>query len=201
MENKEVNLNEKQWYIVTTYAGQEQKVAQNLRNSVDNLDLHDKVFRIVVAEEKEFLYDDHGKPLMKKNKVTGETEQKFKIHNLYSGYIFVEMIMTDDTWYQVRNAMGVTGIIGSAGGGQKPVPVSSTEMEEILKRMGMVDSNMYDKYNVGDQVKVVHGTFTDTEGTIKSIDKETGKVVIESIFFGKFTSVEVDFSEITRILV
>ena len=199
MEREEFNPAEKQWYIATTYTGQEQKVAQNLRNSVENLGLHDKIFRIVVAEEKEMLFDDYGQPLMKKDKATGKMEQKYKLHNLYGGYIFVEMIMTDDTWYVVRNTMGVTGIIGSSGGGQKPVPVSNSEMEDILKRMGMVDDNMYSKYSVGDQVKVVHGTFKDSDGVIKSIDKETGKVVIETIFFGKRTPMEVDFSEITKL--
>lgn len=197
--NTSIDSSEKQWYIATTYTGQEQKVAQNLRNTVENQGLQDKIFRIIVAEEKEMLFDDKGQPIMKKNKTTGKEEQKFKIHNLYGGYIFVEMIMTDDTWYIVRNTMGVTGIIGSSGGGQKPVPVSSAEMEDILKRMGVFDSNMFDKYNVGDQIKVVHGTFKDTEGTIKSIDRESGKVVIEAIFFGKRTPIEVDFSEITRV--
>ena len=119
--------------------------------------------------------------------------------NLYPGYIFVEMIMTDQSWYIVRNTPGVTGIAGSGGGGQKPTPVTREEIEPVLKRMGMVDESMYDRYAVGDNVKVIHGPLEGTEGRIVSIDKETGAGRVETVFFGRSTPVDVDFSEIEKI--
>ena len=121
---------------------------------------------------------------------------KTKIKNLYPGYVFIEMIMTDESWYMVRNTPGVTGIAGSSGGGQKPTPVSAKEMETVLKRMGMVDDSMYESYKVGDRVKIIHGTFANIEGEISSIDKENGSVRVNIIFFGRQTPVDVEFSEI-----
>ena len=122
-----------------------------------------------------------------------------KVINLYPGYVFVEMIMTDESWFMIRNTPGVTGIAGSSGGGQKPTPVSSREIEAVLKRMGMVDSSMYEGYHVGDLIKVIHGTFDSVGGKIISINKENGTVTVETMFFGRRTPVEVDFSEIVKI--
>ena len=122
-----------------------------------------------------------------------------KIINLYPGYVFVEMIMTDESWFMIRNTPGVTGIAGSSGGGQKPTPVSSKEIETVLKRMGVVDNSMYEGYKEGDYVKIIHGTFAGTEGKITSIDKANGTVVVQTMFFGKATATEVEFSEIIKI--
>jgi transcriptional antiterminator NusG len=124
---------------------------------------------------------------------------KVKTKNLYPGYVFVEMIMSDESWYVVRNTPGVTGIAGSSGGGQKPTPVTREEIEPVLKRMGMIDSSMYDRYNVGDAVKVIHGPLEGTEGKIISIDKTTGACRVDTVFFGRSTPVDVDFSEIEKI--
>ncbi len=195
-ENK---LAEKQWYIATTYSGHEQKVADNIKRRIESMNLKDYIFRIVVAEEAIPEKDKDGQQKMVKNKETGIEEPKMKIINLYPGYVFVEMIMTDESWFMIRNTPGVTGIAGSSGGGQKPTPVSSREIEAVLKRMGMVDSSMYEGYHVGDLVKVIHGTFDNIEGKIISINKETGTVTVEAVFFGRRTPVEVDFSEIVKI--
>ena len=119
--------------------------------------------------------------------------------NLYPGYVFVEMIMTDYAWYVVRNTPGVTGFVGSSGKGTKPFPVPREQVEPVLKRMGMVDESMYDRYKEGDLVKVIHGPLEGTEGNIISINRETGIVEVETVFFGRSTKVEVDFSEIERI--
>ena len=145
------------------------------------------IFRVLVAEQEV--------PVLKDGLPTGKTKMK----NLYPGYIFVEMIMSDEAWYIVRNTPGVTGIAGSSGGGQKPTPVSREEMEHVLKRMGMVDSTMYDRYHVDDRVKIIHGPLEGTEGTIVTFDKESGSVRVQTIFFGRPTVVDVDFSEIDRI--
>lgn len=181
------NLAEKQWYIVTTYSMHESKTAKNLEKRIGTMGMEDKIFRVLVAEQEV--------PVLKDGLPTGKTKMK----NLYPGYIFVEMIMTDQSWYIVRNTPGVTGIAGSSGGGQKPTPVSREEIEPVLKRMGLIDSSMYDRYNIGDAVKVIHGPLEGTEGKIISIDKETGACRVETVFFGRSTPVDVDFSEIERI--
>ncbi|MCI6788487.1 MAG: transcription termination/antitermination protein NusG [Mollicutes bacterium] len=190
-------LAEKQWYIATTYSGHEQKVADNIKKRVESMNLSDYVFRIVVAEEEiPVLNKDGSQAYTEKN---GVKLPKVKIKNLYPGYVFVEMIMTDDSWYMVRNTPGVTGIAGSSGGGQKPTPVSPKEIETVLKRMGMVDNSMYENYHVGDNIKIIHGTFANVEGKIVSIDKEAGTVKVDTVFFGRHTPVDVEFSEIIRL--
>ena len=156
--NREQKLGEKAWYVVSTYSTHERKAAYNLQKRVESMGLEDLIFRIVVVEQEV--------PVMKDGLPTGKTRMK----NLYPGYVFVEMIMTDYAWYIVRNTPGVTGFVGSAGKGTKPFPVPREQIEPVLKRMGMVDESMYDRYAVGDY-----------------------------IFFGRTTKVEVDFSEIEKI--
>lgn len=186
-DNREQKLGEKAWYVVSTYSTHERKAAYNLQKRVESMGLDDLIFRIVVVEQEVQVMKD-GVP-------TGKTRMK----NLYPGYVFVEMIMTDYAWYIVRNTPGVTGFVGSAGKGTKPFPVPREQIEPVLKRMGMVDESMYDRYAVGDYIKVIHGTLEGTEGRILSINKDTGAVEIETVFFGRTTKVEVDFSEIEKI--
>jgi len=185
--DKEQKLGEKAWYVVNTYSTHENKVAYNLKKRVESMGLENLIFRIIVAEQEVAVMKD-GLP-------TGKTRMK----NLYPGYVFVEMIMTDYAWYIVRNTPGVTGFVGSSGKGTKPFPVPREQVEPVLKRMGMVDENMYDRYSEGDYVRVIHGTLEGTEGNILSINKETGAVELETVFFGRTTKVEVDFSEIEKI--
>ena len=182
-------LGEKHWYIVTTYSQHERKVADNLLKRIETLGLGDYISNVLVAEQEV--------PVM--DRATGLPTGKTKMKNLFPGNIFVEMIMTDKVWYDVRNTPGVTGIAGSAGGGQKPTPVSKEEIEPVLKRMGIIDSSMYEHYNVGDPVRVIRGPLEGTEGKILSINRETGAVEVEALFFGRATKVEVEFSEIEKI--
>ncbi|MCR5490611.1 MAG: transcription termination/antitermination protein NusG [Bacilli bacterium] len=182
-----VQLGDKQWYIVTTYSMHEAKTAENLRKRINTMNMQDYILRVIVCDQEV--------PVLKDGLPTGKT----KTVNLYPGYIFVEMIMTDQSWYIVRNTPGVTGIAGSSGGGQKPTPVTREEIEPVLKRMGLVDVSMYDRYNIGDRVKVIHGALEGTEGEIISLDKETGAVRVKTTFFGRSTPVDVDFSEIEKI--
>jgi len=186
MEEKE-ELGEKHWYIVTTYSQHERKAAENLRKRFDQLGMGDYITNILVAEQEV--------PVLKDGLPTGKTKMK----NLFPGNIFVEMFMTNNSWYHVRNTPGVVGIVGSSGGGQKPTPVSKEEIEPVLKRMGIIDSAMYEHYNIGDPVRVIRGPLEGTEGKILSINKETGACRVETIFFGRSTPVDVDFSEIERL--
>lgn len=178
---------EKSWYVVNTYSGHENKVAENLKRRVESMDLQDYIFRIIVAEQEE--------PVLKEGLPTGKTKMK----NLYPGYVFIEMCMTDEAWYMVRNTPGVTGFVGSSGGGAKPFPVPREQIEPVLKRMGVVDESMYSRYEVGDYVKILRGTLEGSEGTIESIDTESGLVKVSTVFFGRSTIVEVEFTEIEKI--
>lgn len=188
-------LGEKHWYIVTTYSQHERKVADNLLKRIETLNLGDFISNVLVAEQEVPVIDkETGLP-----QTTKDGKIKTKMKNLFPGNIFVEMIMTDKVWYDVRNTPGVTGIAGSAGGGQKPTPVSKEEIEPVLKRMGIIDTTMYEHYNIGDPVRVIRGPLEGTEGKILSINKETGACRVETIFFGRSTPVDVDFSEIERL--
>ena len=188
-ESSSKQLGEKAWYVVNTYSTHERKVADYLQKRVESMGLQQLIFRIVVAEQEV--------PVM--DRETGLPTEKTRMKNLYPGYVFVEMIMTDYAWYVVRNTPGVTGFVGSSGKGTKPFPIPREQIEPVLKRMGMVDESMYDRYKEGDAVKVIHGPFEGTEGRILSINRETGAVVVETYFFGKSTNVEIDFSEIEKI--
>lgn len=186
-EEKKHALAEKAWYVVNTYSTHEKKVQYNLLRRVESMGLTDFVFRVIVAEQEV--------PVMKDGLPTGKTRMK----NLFPGYVFVEMVMTDYAWFVVRNTPGVTGFVGSSGKGTKPFPIPREQIEPVLKRMGMVDETMYDHYNEGDTVKIIHGPFEGTEGRIISINKELGVVVVEAIFFGRPSNVEVEFSSIDKI--
>ena len=188
-ENKSESgkLGDKAWYVVNTYSTHETKVATNLKRRVDSMGLGDLIFRIIVAEQEVEVLKD-GLPTGKK-----------RMKNLYPGYVFVEMIMTDYAWYVVRNTPGVTGFVGSSGKGTKPFPVPREQIEPVLKRMGLVDESMYDRYKEGDLIKIIHGPLEGTEGKILSINRDTGIVEVETMFFGRVTKVEVDFSEIERV--
>ncbi len=183
------DLAEKHWYIVNTYSAHEAKTAENIKNRIQTMNMGDYIFRVLVAEYEEKCID----------KETGLPNGKVKVKNLYPGYIFVEMIMTTESWFVVRNTPGVTGITGSSGGGKMPTPISREEIEPVLKRMGVVDESMYARYNIGDKVKLISGPLEGTEGTITLIDKETGACRVDTVFFGRITPVDVEFSEIEKI--
>lgn len=175
----------KQWYVVNTYAGHENRVKENLLRRVETMGLQDYMFRIVVAEEKEIEYKN-GKEVV-------------KTKNLFSGYLFVEMIMTDEAWYIVRNTPGVTGFIGSSGGGAKPFPVSDEEIEKILRRLGMSDKKIQIDFELGDTVKVLSGAFANVEGRVENIDMEKQIVTVLTILFGRETPTEIPFSDVEKV--
>lgn len=182
--SNDVNFGTKQWYVVNTYSGRERAVADMLEKRKYTQNLENYIFRIVVAETVE--------PGMKNGKPTG----KDVVKNLYPGYVFIEMIMTDDAWFMVRNTPDVTGFVGSSGKGTKPFPISNEEIEPVLKRMNIIDENMFSNYKVGDHIRIISGSFENSEGTIESIDSETKKVSVSILFFGRPTTIEADFFEI-----
>ncbi len=181
------NVGEKQWYIVTTYSMHEAKTKANLEKRIKSMNMEGQIFRVIIAEQEV--------PVLKDGIPTGKTK---KI-NLYPGYVFVEMKMTDESWYIVRNTPGVTGIAGSSGGGQKPTPVPMEEIEPVLKRIGEISEEMASRFKVGDRVKIIRGPLADTEGEIISIDPETHVYRVQTVFFGRPTNIEATLSEIDKI--
>ncbi len=175
----------KEWYVVNTYAGHENRVKENLERRMETMGLQDYLFRVIVAEEKEIEYKN-GK----------EVE---KVKNLFSGYVFVEMIMTDEAWYIVRNTPGVTGFIGSSGGGAKPFPVAEDEMESILRRLGMSERRVNVDFAVGDRVKILSGAFDGVEGTVEELNNETHTAVVLTILFGRETPTEISYSDLEKV--
>ena len=178
-------MEDKQWYVVNTYAGHENRVKENLVRRVETMGIEDSLFRILVAEEKEIEYKN-GKKVE-------------KMRNLFPGYLFVEMIMTDEAWYVVRNTPGVTGFIGSSGGGAKPFPVSPEEIESILRRMGMSDQKLVVNFKVGDTVKILSGPFAGIEGTVDSMNDDAQTAMILTILFGRETPTEISYTDLEAI--
>ena len=169
---------EKQWYVVNTYSGHEKKVQEKLLMRAESMNMQDYIFRVIVPEQEE-------------TEIKGGVK-KTKVKKLFPGYILVEMIMTDEAWYVVRNTSGVSGFIGSSGGGAKPFPLQKHELDPILKNMGISTSAIEIDYAVGDEVNVISGPFAGKSGTVESIDfeKETAKVLID--FLGNQTPMEID---------
>ena len=188
----------KAWYIINTFASKERQVKEDLEKRAKSMGIQDKIFRIICAEHEVPVLDEHGKQKMVIDKKTGQKVPKVKIENDYPRYLFVEMIMTDETWFIVRNTRGVSGITGSSGKGAKPFPVPREEIEPVLKRMNIVDPDMYSDYKVGDKVKLITGTWVDAEGEITSVDKENSEVLISVMLFGRPQSIKAKFSEIEK---
>lgn len=174
-----------EWYVVNTYAGHENRVKENLMRRIETMGLQDSLFQILVAEEVEIEFKN------------GKKIEKTK--NLYPGYLFVEMKMTDEAWYIVRNTPGVTGFIGSSGGGAKPFPVSEKEIETILRRMGLSDKKVVVDFQVGDKVKVENGPFIGLEGTVESMSYESQSAIVLTVLFGRETPTEISYNDIVKL--
>ena len=176
---------EKLWYVVNTYSGHENRVKENLEKRVETMGIQDCLFRIVVAEEPE-IEIKNGK-------------QVEKMHNLFPGYVFVEMKMTDEAWYVVRNTPGVTGFIGSSGGGAKPFPVAPDEMESILRRIVQKDQKVVVDFKVGDTVRILSGPFSGMEGTVSSMNDQTQVANVLTMLFGRETPTDMNYKDLKKV--
>ena len=176
---------EKEWYVVNTYSGHESKVKEKLEMRAESMGFKDNIFRIIVPEET-----------VKETMKDGSIKEKKK--KMFPGYILVEMIMTDEAWFIVRNTPGVTGFIGSSGKGAKPTPLQPYEVDKILGSMGMTRLEAGTDLQPGNKVKVIAGPFNGMEGKIDSLDLANNKVMVLLDLFGQETSVEIMISEIER---
>ena len=175
---------DKQWYVVNTYSGHENKVKEKLEMRSESMDMQDYIYRVVIPEEKVIETKD------------GVTKEKVK--KMFPGYILVEMVMSDDAWYVVRNTPGVTGFIGSSGKGAKPTPLQPEEVDKILGSMGISRIDIDTELNEGAKVKIIAGPFNGMFGTIDSVDLSNSKVNLLVDLFGQETSVEVELSQIEK---
>lgn len=175
---------QKEWYVVNTYSGHENKVKEKLEMRANSMGLEDYIFRVIVPEQTEIEMKDGV--------------QKEKKKKMFPGYILVEMIMTDEAWFIVRNTPGVTGFIGSSGKGAKPFPLTPAEVDRILGTMGMSRLEIGNELNIGDSVKVIAGPFANMYGKIKTVEMETGKLEVTLDLFGQETIVELELSEIEK---
>ena len=176
--------NKKEWYVVNTYAGHENRVKDNLEKRLETMGISENLFRIVVAEETQ---------IEVKNEKSKEV-----VKNIFPGYLFVEMIMTDEAWYVVINTPGVTGFIGSSGGGAKPFPVKQDEIEKILRRIGQSDKSIEVDFAVGDSVKILSGPFSGMEGKVESMNDQTQVATVLIILFGRETPTDINYVDLAK---
>jgi transcriptional antiterminator NusG len=175
---------EKLWYVVNTYSGHEESVKEKLQSKIESMGFQDNIFRIVIPEtiEIETLKD-------------GSTKEKHK--KMFPGYVLVEMIMTDEAWYIVRNTPGVTGFIGSSGKGAKPTPLPPAEIDKVLSSMGISRVENTNEIETGTKVKITDGPFSGMEGKVDTIDKDNNRLNVLIDLFGQETPVEVEINQVS----
>lgn len=182
LEDRFMSHPQAEWYIVYTVAGMEEEVKKNIELKAKNLGLDNKIFRVIVPFEKEI-----------KSKGGKQKEIKRKI---FPNYVFIEMILDNESWSFIRSIQGVGGFVGSQS---KPVPLS---YEEVMKIRPFIEGNIPTKkveLNIGDRVKIIHGPFVDSQGVIEKIYPEKGKAIVSIILFGRETPIEIDISECEKI--
>ena len=171
---------EMQWYVVHTYSGHEKKAKENLEKRITSTGMEEKIKSVLVPSEEK----------IKKKK----GEEKVVDETLFPGYVLIEMVMNDDTWYVVRNTPGVAGFVSS---GTKPIPVQQSEIDFILEDMGLEDKKEYQaEFEKGDKVNVIEGPFEDFIGVVQEVYPQQGKVKVMVSMFGRDTPVELDFSQV-----
>lgn len=170
-----------QWYVIHSYSGYENKVQKNLLHRIESMGMQDKIFQVVVPTEEEVeLKDGHRRTIERR---------------VFPGYILVEMVIDEDSWYVVRNTPGVTGFVGS---GNKPIPLRPEEVDKILKRMDAEAPKIKVSFKVGQKVRIVEGPFEDFMGTVDEIDLDRARVKVLVSFFGRETPIELDFLQVER---
>lgn len=179
---KQVTTGERHWYAIHTYSGYEDTVARNLKQRVESLGFEDKIFSVIVPKEKKIKIKSGKREVI---------EEK-----IYPGYVLVEMMVDDASWYVVRNTPNVTGFIGA---GTIPTPLAVSEVEGLMKRMGVEEPKYKIDVEVGDRVKITDGPFKDFDGKISEIDMERGRVKVLVTIFGRETPVELDFLQIKKL--
>ncbi len=175
---------DKLWYVVTTYVGHEENVKEKLEARTESMGMQENIFRVIIPEITETEIKDGV--------------EKTKKKKMFPGYVFVEMVMSDEAWYAVRNTPGVTGFIGSSGKGAKPTPLQPQEIDRILVNMGMSRVDAESELKVGDKVNVIDGPFKGMMGTVDTIDLENNRLNVLIDLFGQETPVEVELFQVSK---
>lgn len=170
------------WYVIHTYSGYEEKVAENLAQRIKSLDMAEKIFDVIVPKEKTIEIKNGRRRTVEKR--------------IFPGYVMVEMIVTDDSWYVVRNTPQVTGFIGS---GTTPIPMSEGEVATIQRRMGLEDPKFMIDLNKGDLVGIIDGPFKGFDGMVEDVDQDKGKIKVMVSMFGRETPVELDSLQVKKV--
>ena len=171
----------RQWYAIHTYSGYEEKVADSIRQRINAVDMADKIFDVMVPKEEQIEIKNGKRKVVEKK--------------IFQGYALVEMKLTDETWYIVRNTPGVTGFVGS---GTEPTPVSDAEITKIKKRMGVDDPKHHIDFAIGEVVSIIDGPFKGFDGAVSEIDTQKGKLKVMVGMFGRDTPVELDALQVTK---
>ncbi len=172
----------RQWYAIHTYSGYEEKVAESIQQRVESVDMADKIFGVLVPKEK-MIEIKNGKRKVVEKKI-------------FQGYVLVDMKMTEDAWYIIRNTPGVTGFVGT---GTDPTPVSEAEISKIKKRMGVEEPKHFIDFSVGEIVNITDGPFKGFDGAINDIDTQKGKIKVLVSMFGRETPVELDALQVKKV--
>jgi transcriptional antiterminator NusG len=170
------------WYAIHTYSGYEEKVAESIQQRVESVDMADKIFGVLVPKEKQIEIKNGKRKIVEKK--------------IFQGYVLVEMKMTEDAWFIIRNTPGVTGFVGT---GSDPTPVSDQEISKIKKRMGVADPKHQINYRVGEVVNITDGPFKGFDGAINEIDTAKGKIKVLVSMFGRETPVELDALQVKKV--
>jgi transcriptional antiterminator NusG len=172
----------RQWYAIHTYSGYEEKVADNIRQRINAVDMADKIFDVMVPKEKQIEIKNGKRKVVEKK--------------IFQGYALVEMNLTDETWYIIRNTPGVTGFVGT---GTEPTPVSESEIKKIKRRIGIEDPKHQIDFKIGEVISIIDGPFKGFDGAVSEIDNQKGKIKVMVSMFGRDTSVELDALQVSKV--
>ncbi len=176
---------EKHWYVLHTYSGYEMKVQQNLQSRMTSMGMEDNIFEIIVPEQ-EVYEEKNGEMVAKKKKA-------------FPGYVLLEMIMSDEAWYVVRNTPGVTGFVGSHGAGSKPSPLLPEEVDAMLRSIGVNPRKVDINLELGQLIEIIGGAFKGMEGVVTEIDEDKAKVTVTVEMFGRETATELNYNQVKEI--
>lgn len=177
-----MNEHTKQWYVIHTYSGYEDRVAENLTQRIKSLGFEEKIFDVIVPKENQIEIKNGKRRIVERR--------------IFPGYVLVQMIVTEDAWFVVRNTPNVTGFVGS---GTAPIPVSEEEVRQIQKRMGVEEPKFHIDFSPGETVNITDGPFKGFDGQVNEIDDQKGKIKVLVNMFGRETPVELDSLQVKKI--
>lgn len=173
---------QKAWYVLHTYSGYENKVKQNLESRAESMGMEENIIQVMIPEQQVYEQTDEG--------------TEVKMEKTFPGYVLVEMVMSDEAWYVVRNTPNVTGFVGSHGAGSKPSPLLPEEVDNLLRSMGINPRKVDIEVDIGEKIQIISGAFAGMEGTVTAVEPDKGKIKASVEMFGRETDTELDYHQI-----